>query len=101
MQQELEASYTCFPISGMSTVPEALTAHQVGMSVFAFSLITNECVLNEAAEEGPTEDEVIASGKEKKEDLKNIVAGMVTEIVRLDGSKKKDNVDGNDNNEEE
>ena len=49
----------------MSTVPEALTAHQCGMIVFAFSLITNECILSDDVEEGPTAEEVIESGERR------------------------------------
>ena len=51
--------------SGMSTVPEALAAHQCGMTVFAFSLITNECILNDDVEDGPTAEEVIESGERR------------------------------------
>ena len=50
----------------MSTVPEALTAHQCGMTVFAFSLITNECILNDDVEDGPTAEEVIESGERRE-----------------------------------
>lgn len=57
----------------MSTVPEALTAHQCGMTVFAFSLITNECILSDDVKEGPTAEEVIESGerREGQRDSKN------------------------------
>ena len=51
----------------MSTVPEALAAHQCGMTVFAFSLITNECILSDDVEEGPTSEEVIESGESRDE----------------------------------
>ena len=35
--------------SGMSTIPEVLVARHCKMSVFAFSLITNECIFEEDA----------------------------------------------------
>ncbi len=66
----------------MSTVPEALTAHQCGMSVFAFSLITNECILNETVSDGPTAAEVIESGEKRKTDLRRLVTEMIWEIDR-------------------
>ena len=57
--------YPLTVMSGMSTVPEALTAHQCGMTVFAFSLISNECILSDDVEEGPTAEEVIESGERR------------------------------------
>jgi len=72
---------------GMSTVPEALTAHQCGMTVFAFSLITNECILSDDVKEGPTAEEVIESGERRKGELRALVAEMVREI----GSKENNN----------
>ena len=32
---------------GMSTIPEVLVASHCGIRVFAFSLVTNECVIEE------------------------------------------------------
>ena len=43
----------------------ALAAHQCGMTVFAFSLISNECILSDDVEEGPTAEEVIESGERR------------------------------------
>ena len=60
--------YQCYPIptlSGMSTVPEALTAHQCGMAVFSFSIITNLCILSDDVEEGPTAEEVLEIGERR------------------------------------
>ena len=54
-------------LSGMSTVPEALTAHQCGMTVFSFSLITNLCILSDDVEEGPTAEEVLEIGERRDE----------------------------------
>ena len=49
----------------MSTVPEALTAHQCGMAVFSFSLITNLCILSDDVEDGPTAEEVLEIGERR------------------------------------
>ena len=40
----------------MSTIPEVLVARHCGISVFAFSLITNECILEEDADEMVTKN---------------------------------------------
>ena len=56
----------------MSTIPEVLTAVHCDMSVFAFSLITNKCVLDED-EEGPNHEEVIEAANENKESLSSFV----------------------------
>ena len=63
----------------MSTVHECLTAHQCGMSVFAFSLITNLCVMSDEGDEEADVDEVIETGKARENDLKR----MVTEMVKV------------------
>ena len=36
-----------FNVKGMSTIPEVLVACHCSISVFAFSLITNECIMEE------------------------------------------------------
>ena len=60
----------------MSTIPEVLTAVHCDMSVFAFSLITNKCVLDED-EEGPNHEEVIEAANENKESLSSFVTRFV------------------------
>ncbi len=62
----------------MSTVHEVVTARQCGMSVFAFSLITNVCVLDEAvgAEEGASVEEVMEAAATREPLLKAIVTRM-------------------------
>ena len=42
----------------MSTCPEVIVARYCGIRVFAFSLITNECVLEEDCEETLNHEEV-------------------------------------------
>ncbi len=61
-------------LSGMSTIPETLVAVHCGMSVFAFSLITNECVMEEDADMEPNHEEVIEAAFEAQDRLKNFVA---------------------------
>ena len=43
---------------GMSTIPEVLVACHCGMKVFAFSLITNECIVDEDSPESANHEEV-------------------------------------------
>jgi hypothetical protein len=43
----------------MSTIPEVLVARHCKMSVFAFSLITNECIFEEDADKEANHEEVI------------------------------------------
>ena len=45
-------------IIGMSTIPEVLVACHCGISVFAFSLITNECIVDEDSPESANHEEV-------------------------------------------
>ena len=42
----------------MSTCPEVIVARHCGIRVFAFSLITNECVLEEDSDETLNHEEV-------------------------------------------
>ena len=43
---------------GMSTIPEVLVARHCGVRVFAFSLITNECIFDEDNPDEPNHEEV-------------------------------------------
>ena len=45
-------------ISGMSTIPEVLVAVHCGMKVFGFSLITNECIVEECSTKTVDHDQV-------------------------------------------
>ena len=45
-------------IAGMSTIPEVLVACHCGIRVFAFSLITNECIVDEHSSESANHEEV-------------------------------------------
>jgi purine-nucleoside phosphorylase len=65
---------------GMSTIPEVLVAHHCGINVFAFSLITNECVIEEESLDVPNHEEVILAANESKERLSKFVTEMVMGI---------------------
>ncbi|TRY63967.1 hypothetical protein TCAL_11165 [Tigriopus californicus] len=62
---------------GMSTVHEALTAVQCGMSLFAFSLITNACITDYEVDQGASVAEVMETAHNREEDLKIIVGRLV------------------------
>ena len=49
----------------MSTIPEVLVARHCGISVFAFSLITNECILEEDADEMVTKNSDFTQNEKK------------------------------------
>merc|ERR1719203_1784108 len=72
---------------GMSTIPEVLVARHCGVSVFAFSLITNECIMKEDADEMANHEEVIATANQRQEQLRAFVAKMIIGINEK-GSKK-------------
>ncbi|XP_065572394.1 purine nucleoside phosphorylase-like isoform X2 [Artemia franciscana] len=65
---------------GMSTVPEVVVARHCGMSVFAFSLITNECITNYESSNEANHEEVIAAANKRQTDLKVLVTNMVIQM---------------------
>lgn len=63
---------------GMSTVPEVLVAHQLGLSVLGLSTITNPAAgLNT---EPLNHDEVLETGRRVKSDLTRLVLGIVASL---------------------
>lgn len=62
---------------GMSTIPEVLVARHCGINVFAFSLITNECILEEDNDSGANHEEVIATANDRKDQLRGFVGEMI------------------------
>jgi purine-nucleoside phosphorylase len=60
---------------GMSTVPEIIAAHHMGMKVIAFSVITNECIPKIAKDF--THEEVMAVANLAGEKLLKLVKGIV------------------------
>lgn len=64
----------------MSTVHEVITARHCGMRVFALSLITNQAVMDYESKERANHEEVLQAGKERAEQLEQLVSTMVTRI---------------------
>jgi purine-nucleoside phosphorylase len=58
---------------GMSTIPEVLVAVHCGINVFAFSLISNECVFDEESDENPNHEEVMQAAALSQERLSKFV----------------------------
>lgn len=65
----------------MSTVPEAVVARHCGMSVLAFSLITNTCITEYDTQEETNHEEVIEVGNMRQNDLKQFVTSIVATIT--------------------
>lgn len=66
----------------MSTIPEVITAKHCGMTVFAFSLITNSCVVDYEIEKEANHEEVVETGRRKEPLLKQFVSGIVENMGR-------------------
>ena len=69
-----------FYLQGMSTIPEVLVAHHCGIRVFAFSLITNECILEDDSDKIANHEEVIATANQRQDKLKAFVSRMIIGI---------------------
>lgn len=65
---------------GMSTVNEVITARHCDLTVLAFSLITNECIMEYDSDKMPNHEEVLAAGKAAAEKLAKLVAEIVKKI---------------------
>lgn len=72
-------------LTGMSTVHEVIVACHSGMTVFAFSLITNKCVTKYDDEDVANHEEVMEAGKNKKDVLMDFVCRMVQYIQETRG----------------
>nr|CAD7571361.1 unnamed protein product [Timema californicum] len=66
---------------GMSTVHEVILAKHCNLTVFAFSLITNECVIDYSSKTEACHEDVIQSGQKRGEMLRRYVAGIVRHIA--------------------
>lgn len=65
----------------MSTIPEVLVARHCKMSVFAFSLITNECIVDENADKEANHEEVIQTANQRQVIMKNVSYKRLTTIL--------------------
>ena len=76
----------------MSTIPEVLVARHCGINVFAFSLITNECILEEDGDKGANHEEVIATANYRQAQLRAFVAKMILSMNGRDPCLTKQNI---------
>jgi len=65
---------------GMSTIPEVLVARHCGINVFAFSLITNECILEEDNDLAANHEEVMEAANARQNQLRAFVGEMIEGI---------------------
>lgn len=76
---------------GMSVVHEAVTARHCGLTVFAFSLITNMCIMDYDNRDETKHEEVMDVGKMRQDVLKvfveNIIVGIGNIEVNTDNGK--------------
>ena len=66
----------------MSTVPEVIVARHCDMTVFAFSLITNECITEYESDRAANHAEVIETANGRQNDLNTLVTRMVSSIAQ-------------------
>jgi len=70
----------------MSTVHEVITARHCDLTVFAFSLITNQCVIDYENHDEVNHEEVMDVGKARQPILQEFVSRIVIhlkDILRL------------------
>ena len=72
----------------MSTIPEVLVARHCGINVFAFSLITNECILEEDTNLAANHEEVMEAANARQNQLRAFVGEMIEGIhdTKVNGS---------------
>lgn len=64
----------------MSTVHEVITARHCDLKVFAFSLITNQCVTDYETHEEANHEEVMDVGKSRNPVLQEYVSRLVLRL---------------------
>jgi purine-nucleoside phosphorylase len=62
-------------VVGMSTVPEVLAARHMGISVIAFSVVTDECSLEDL--QPISLDDVLAAAKKASPKLISLIKGVI------------------------
>ena len=68
-------------LAGMSTCPEVIVARHCGIRVFAFSLITNEIVLEENSDETLNHEEVSIFIQIRAITNHVIIASLVIKVI--------------------
>lgn len=76
-------------IPGMSTVHEVITARHCDLTVFAFSLITNQCITDYENHEEANHEEVMDVGKSRQPLLQEYVLRMVMRLRDMLGLETK------------
>ncbi|KAG7205406.1 hypothetical protein KM043_007399 [Ampulex compressa] len=74
---------------GMSTVHEVITARHCDLTVFAFSLITNQCVIDYEDHCEANHEEVMDVGKARQPILQEYVSRIVTLLANQYGLERK------------
>ncbi|XP_033207170.1 purine nucleoside phosphorylase-like isoform X3 [Belonocnema kinseyi] len=74
---------------GMSTVHEVITARHCDLTVFAFSLITNQCVIEYEDHGEANHEEVMEVGKSRQPILREFVGRMVIRLQDIINSETK------------
>jgi len=64
----------------MSTIPEVLVAAHCGIRVFAFSLVTNVCIIEEDSDAKANHEEVIEAANDRKDFLMSFVSKVVKDM---------------------
>ncbi|XP_045619187.1 purine nucleoside phosphorylase isoform X2 [Procambarus clarkii] len=67
---------------GMSTVPEVVVARHCGLKVFAFSLITNECITHYDTDAQANHEEVIEVANKRKKDLQDLAYRIIVQMSK-------------------
>ncbi|XP_076256181.1 purine nucleoside phosphorylase-like isoform X2 [Rhynchophorus ferrugineus] len=62
---------------GMSTVPEVLVARHCGMAVFAFSFITNRCIVSYEENDEPNHRNILNVADQRSEKVKEFVCKII------------------------
>ena len=75
-----------FDFKGMSTIPEVLVACHCGISVFAFSLITNECIMEEECSDEIEHEKVLAMANQRQDQMRTFVSKMIIGIDQMIGN---------------
>lgn len=73
----------------MSTVHEVITARHCDLTVFAFSLITNQCIIDYEDHCEANHEEVMDVGKARQPILQEFVSKIVLRLKDILGPEKK------------